>query len=169
MKVLYFCLLSLIFSSCLESNEGLKNSVNNIEIHYNDDSTRVLSFGSVNKNKKDGEWYFFDQSGKVQKIQTFKNGVLNGPVTEFLCCQKFSTYTYKNGKLEGEVIYYSSDGNISSKGYFIAGKLNGIWIDFYNNELLSVSIFNNDIKEVIYENIKLKDVIIGNEFFGCCK
>ncbi|MBD3628170.1 hypothetical protein [Cyclobacterium sp.] len=167
-------ILSLIFlfnfgcsSNESEIQEGY--DLESIVINYNKDSTKVVSFGFLNEKGQNGEWFFLDESQRIEKIQTFKNGILNGPVTEFLCCQKFSTYTYKNGKLEGEIVYYSKEGYISSKGYFKNGKLNGVWADFYEGVLLSVSEYSEDKKIDLYQNPLSKKVVIGDEFFGCCE
>ena len=164
-------MLFIFLSSCSKNEKVIQYdvSLDDLVINYNKDSTKVVSFGFVNERGQNGEWVFLDNSEKIEKIQTFKNGILDGPVTEFLCCQKFSTYTYKNGLLEGEIVYYSSKGYISSKGYFKNGKLDGMWVDFYDGVLLSVSKYSEDKKEELYQNSQLQDVIIGDEFFGCCE
>ncbi|MCH7403880.1 toxin-antitoxin system YwqK family antitoxin [Belliella kenyensis] len=163
-------MLYIFLNSCSGNEEvsQYESNLGDLVIHYNGDSTKVVSFGFVNEKGQNGEWFFLDDSQKIEKIQTFKNGILDGPVTEFLCCQKFSTYTYENGLLEGEITYYSSKGYISSKGYFKNGKLDGVWVDFYDGILLSVSKYSQDEKEELYQNDQLQDVIIGDEFFGCC-
>jgi antitoxin component YwqK of YwqJK toxin-antitoxin module len=171
LKFFLFGLLIWILGGC-SSNENPSLNEDNIErliINYNEDSTKVVSFGFVNEEGQNGEWLYFDISGKISKMQNFKNGVLDGPVTEFRCCQKFSTYTYENGSLEGEIIYYSSEGYISSKGYFKHGKLNGAWVDFYRGELFSIYMHNDDYIEEVYQNNRLQGVVIGDEFFGCCQ
>lgn len=65
-------------------------------------------------------------------------------------------------------MYYSSEGYISSKGSFVNGKLNGVWIDFIEGEILSISKYEDDKQTVVFENPRHKYAIIGKEFFGCC-
>jgi antitoxin component YwqK of YwqJK toxin-antitoxin module len=173
MKTLAFLSVGVLFilCGCSKNEKSFSGDykLENLVVNYNEDSTQVISYGLIDKKGEQGEWTFFDTSGKIEKIETYKDGVLNGRVVLFLCCQKFSTYEYEDGILEGEIIYYSSEGDISSKGYFKNGKLNGIWADFIDGEILSIQLYNNDQSIFEYLNEKNKDAIIGNEFFGCCE
>lgn len=166
---LSFIIILLICSYCKNITEDSeKNNLNEVKVNYNLDSTNIVSIGYLSSFGKEGEWMYFDRSGRLEKIQNFNSGVLNGPVTEFLCCKKFSEYTYKDGVLDGEIIYYSSDGLISSKGGFKHGEMVGLWTEFLKGKVISVTYFAGGNEISIFKVENYNETVSGNEFFGCC-
>lgn len=170
--ILIFSGLIFIASTIACSRDGKfvsrESSGGEVMYYFNEDAASIASVGLMNENGKQGEWVIFDSGGKISKTETYLNGVLDGPVVEFLCCKKFSTYTFDNGVLEGEIIYYSSEGYVSSRGNFKNGKLNGVWIDFIDGEILSISKHEDDKQTTVFENPRHKNAIVGKEVFGCC-
>ena len=57
-------------------------------INYNEDSTKIISFGFMNKKGQTGEWFFLDDSQKVEKIQNFTNGILDAKWMSIAIVQK---------------------------------------------------------------------------------
>jgi antitoxin component YwqK of YwqJK toxin-antitoxin module len=169
LSLLLVAFLAVFWLACSSNDNIFKHDfTEELELSYSSDSSTVTSCGFTSLKGKQGEWMYFDSNGILTKIEHYENGVLDGQVVEFLCCQKFSTYAYKNGSLEGQITYYSSEGYISSKGNFRNGKLHGIWIDFIEGEILSISNYVEGMETVVYENPKHKNAKIGKEFFGCC-
>jgi hypothetical protein len=93
LSILSAAVLFILFG-CSKNEKSFSGDykLENIVVNYNEDSTQVISYGLFYKRGEQGEWTYFDTSGKIEKIETYKDGVLNGQVVLFLCCQKFSTY-----------------------------------------------------------------------------
>ncbi len=85
------------------------------EIRYYPNS-QIQSKGRYNEyNKKTGEWIYYFENGKKQRIENFYNGVKKGKYIEF----------YKNGK---KMI----------QGYFNAGLPDGQWF-IWNEKGIKIS------------------------------
>jgi antitoxin component YwqK of YwqJK toxin-antitoxin module len=166
---LNFIIILLIFSFCKNNSGNTRGyTLNELQVNYDSDSTNIISIGYLSEFGEDGEWLYFDKSGRLEKIQNFNKGVLNGPVTEFLCCKKFSEYTYKDGVLDGEIVYYSSDGSITTKGNFKDGEMAGLWTEFLKGKLISITCFIDGNEISIFKSENYNETVSGNEFFGCC-
>ncbi|NRR91373.1 hypothetical protein HSX10_07335 [Winogradskyella undariae] len=111
-------LVLLIFFSCTaQENDLIVNKNGDEAIVGNEDE----------KGNKTGSWVFYNSSKKVKKILNYKDGFLEGYSYLFFDNGNVDKrMIFKNGRLNGEVKFYSKEG-----------------------ELLAVYIYHNDIiKEV---------------------
>lgn len=101
----------------------------------------LMAFGIYMNQKKDSVWTQFGPSGRLSLKETYKNGVLNGKATVYYVpedpndkSQKVAkTSTYKDGKLEGEVIEYFDYGTVKSKCTYLNGEKHGLCISNHAN------------------------------------
>lgn len=87
-----------------------------------------LTEGFYLNDEKHGTWYLNDfYDGKrinLQKVETFKNGILHGKCMNYLrdydkgCTFLYNEIDYINGEKHGKEIYYSSFNKFTGKGYF---------------------------------------------------
>ena len=89
-----------------------------------------------NEGKADGEWYTCYDNGNLKMVQTFKNGVLNGPY------KTYNTNGARNEEghfvddmLEGKAQVYYKNNVLSFQGNFRNKKLEGTKLNFYDNSV----------------------------------
>ena len=102
---------------------------------YSYENGKITGKGRFHANgeKLIGNWEFYYGQGNIRSIGSYDdNGARNGKWQYFFYDNKLRTIeNYKNGELEGEVIYYSDNGNLSSKMYFVKGLQEGESNTFY--------------------------------------
>ncbi|MFV5695737.1 toxin-antitoxin system YwqK family antitoxin [Flavobacterium sp. LB3P122] len=120
---------------------------------FYDQAKNKVSEGKVVNKLFEGQWKYYHQASKiVMTIENYKNGNLEGLRTVFYPSGKiaeeityknnlkngsYKKYTekgivleesiFKNNEYNGLAIFKDTDGNIVSKGQFVAGKKSGIW------------------------------------------
>lgn len=130
-----------------------KNRHGNFVYYY--ENGQKTSEGIIENDKNTGDWHYWYENGKTKSFGSIDDGLLNGKWEYFFDDgQKKSEgyfeygkrvgdwFFYKDGVLATKEIYedgkivqaegYFPNGNISFKGGYVNGKLNGIWI--YWNE-----------------------------------
>ena len=126
------------------------------QCYYYDEATGGLleKFFYGAGGKLDGEFIlYYPQTGKVQTLETFRNGVQEGPSMSYYPdgTLKYSImfvdghedgevrsyypdgspmekFSYNNGKLDGAYEQYFQDGDIMAKGEFKDGQKTGNWV-----------------------------------------
>ncbi|MBA2612989.1 MAG: hypothetical protein H0U95_13535 [Bacteroidetes bacterium] len=108
----------LFFVSTFFSNQYFTQDVNTIDTTYYSNTIQE----EVNSNTK-----------KIQSINYKLNGVLTKQNVFFQDGKtKYSEANYVNGLLNGKIIYFCKNGNISSIYNYINGKKEGVQLSFYD-------------------------------------
>lgn len=109
--------------------EGIKHGVWNIRYPSGEKRATV----KYSYDSPDGEWKTFFKNGKLKSLETYRDGVLSGPVIyydgEGNILKKAN---YINGLLDGELVFYSGKNKIDTVANFKNGKLYGN-IELYSN------------------------------------
>ena len=85
-------------------------------------SGAIKSTYTMVKWKKDGEERFYYETGELNKIKIWKNGILQGNlITYYKTGEKYIISNYKNNKLDGDYIVYKKDGSIIEKYFYKDG------------------------------------------------
>jgi len=64
---------------------------------------------------KNGKWIFLSKDTNYLTIESYRNGTIDGPFSDYYKGHIISTGYYKNGKKDGEWLYYYSDTHILFK------------------------------------------------------
>jgi len=121
-----------------------------------------VSEGAVDKNKENqGRWtYYHKNSKQPMSIENYVNGKLNGKVIVFFSDGKIASEThYKNGIKEGISKLYSEKGIILEEIPYKNNKFDG-WVTYRNTkgQLIAQGMYEKGLKKGIwkfYENGKL--------------
>ncbi|MCU0319313.1 MAG: hypothetical protein MUE88_04470 [Flavobacteriales bacterium] len=133
----------------------------------------VMARGKYIGQAKDSVWNYYDEGGKLRKVERYEagmlhgeqlvyypngklaereqrvNGVLNGPSTSwFDNGQVKIESTYVNGEPEGTMTFYFPSGSKEIEGKLVNGSRDGVW--FYFNEDGSLQL------QMLYEKGDLK-------------
>ena len=125
---------------------------------------KLSATGQYIRQKKEGEWIFYDDQGNIRsksnfvndlqhgvtntfyesgrefKREEFVNGELNGPFVEwYQDGQIRAKGTYKNGQLNGSVQQFYEDGVKSLDGNYVDGLMNGIWMLFLSDGRIEIT------------------------------
>jgi antitoxin component YwqK of YwqJK toxin-antitoxin module len=105
------------------------------KIEEKDDDGNLELTGYLNeKYKQEGEWTFYYPSGKVEHIETYSNGVLNGTFKALF--ENGNTKrkgAYKNGQQVGYWREYHPNGQLKILAQFSNGEKSGVW-KYYDEE-----------------------------------
>jgi|GEM_PF-5281424 len=144
--------LALILPSCHNPNSQGPNNLKGYTLsplgndfqyaEKRDTNGNLLSTGFLYQGKKTGTWTEYS-NGRVRKVESYINGLLNGP--------KFSRplyeLHYKDDKLHGKATYYfSNNGKVQKVLHYKMGKLHGD-VDYYNDK-------GQHIMHYVYKNGK---------------
>ncbi|MCF6367032.1 MAG: hypothetical protein L3J35_12625 [Bacteroidales bacterium] len=97
---------------------------------YSDDG-KIIGEGIVDKkDKKQGEWKFLYDNGKIRSSGKFVNGKKEGKWLFYFPSGKTEQKgVYKNGKYSGIWIWYYENGNLRRTGKFKKGKEEGFFYE----------------------------------------
>ena len=88
-----------------------------------------------------GEVRFFYETGEVKQLQTFKNGILNGPRKVWhINGQLMQEGEFDNGKIIGYRRAWYDNGQLRAEGAYKNGKLEGIRKGWWKNGQLKQEI-----------------------------
>ena len=105
------------------------------------ESGNLMSFGIYKNQKKDSVWTKFGPSKRISSRETYKNDILNGKSIVYYVPEDITDKsvkiaresTYKDGKLEGEVIEYFDFGTIKAKSHYLNGLRHGQFLTNHAN------------------------------------
>ena len=81
-----------------------------------------------------GELLFYYETGEIQQLQTFKDGILNGPRKGWhINGQLRQEGTFENGKIIGTRRVWYDNGKLRDEGSYKNGKLDGIRKGWWDN------------------------------------
>jgi antitoxin component YwqK of YwqJK toxin-antitoxin module len=93
-------------------SEGLKHLGFQIKEFYKSKELKHIYF-EIEKIGKVKDETFFYRNGKINKIKTWKNGILEGQtITFYPTGEKYIESNYSNGKLNGPYTVFSKSGSV---------------------------------------------------------
>ena len=106
-------------------------------------------------NKKQGlEIKWFNEPDCVEQETYYKDGVIDGPVVYYSKrCKRDFMETFKNGVKEGPEITYYANGHIKSEGTYKKGNLNGYYKVFDRNGKFAFESRSTDAETNLQPNI----------------
>jgi len=172
--------LALILPSCHNPNSQGPNNLKGYTLsplgndfqyaEKRDTNGNLLSTGFLYQGKKTGTWTEYS-NGRVRKVESYINGLLNGPVlhindrndltkvehyrngklhglvAEYKFSRPLYELHYKDDKLHGKATYYfSNNGKVQKVLHYKMGKLHGD-VDYYNDK-------GQHIMHYVYKNGK---------------
>ena len=113
---------------------------------------QVEGEGMYYKQEKTGFWKFYDNTGAISAVESFKNGVKNGPSkTYFLNGQVSRETMYLNGFETGYRVDYYEDGTKRFEGRVIDGVFEGEITFYYSNGKPKMSgVYSNAVRDGIW-------------------
>lgn len=128
--------------------------------------------GGFKLGAMNGLWTEWDLNGIIKKQLNWKNGELKEVKYFSRGNRKDSTFSYRFNKKHGKFKTYDEGGQLSSKGKFKNGKLNGSYWEYENGKPLK-SIYKDGIKlnslKSIESKIEEKEKFILKEHFRFLK
>jgi len=103
----------------------------------------------------DLKYVSYYESGKIAWEATYKDKKLDGTMALYYddSGQIHFKINWKNGEKHSVFVIYYKNGNIKREGFYVKGKKNGIWNEYFENGGLSVSYkYKNDelVKKRVY-------------------
>ena len=110
-----------------------------------DKNNQVVEFGYYKNGKKNGV-YEYRINGVIKSQVHFKDGKLDGRVTEFLENGGEEAQFYKNGQKDSLFVKWNKNNQVVATGYYKNGKKNGEFTTYDTiGNILENIIFTNDI------------------------
>jgi len=140
--------LSILFltvaAGCL-SAQDLKKKRGNVKLR--DSEGHVYAKGKARNYKKHGVWKTFNPEGKVVEIQTWVNGVKQGPYVLYYASGTVQdSGAYQNDLKQGQWVTRNSNGSLAFLREYDAGKLNGKVCAYYSDgKPRELSYFKKDV------------------------
>ena len=119
-------------ASCIK--EFTANS-NVAQVKYYSTYGLLLEEGQMNGKKRIGKWIAYDRKTKVKVTEeNYIDGKLNGEIKSFYTDGKLlKVESYKTGKKSGKVVMYAPNGKVVNQSSFIDGKKNGTFVKYDKN------------------------------------
>jgi antitoxin component YwqK of YwqJK toxin-antitoxin module/thioredoxin-like negative regulator of GroEL len=104
------------------------------ESSYHQTGAKEVTINFANQHVKDGEYTFYYDNGKMDKVVNFKNGTYNGKYKKYYENGTLNEESVmENGKVEGKEMIYFEDGKLHKEISYHGGKLDGPYTFYYNN------------------------------------
>lgn len=104
------------------------------EPYYQIKNGDTLAIGEYYCEQKTGKWTFFYPSGKLQEINYYENGLLEG---EYKVWNEnggvIETGSFTKGQRNGELSFFYEDGTLKKREHYSEGKLHGLTEKWYPN------------------------------------
>jgi len=141
------------------------------------DNGILIAEGKYVNDKKVGEWKFYNSEGKLIEKGSFVNGRPDGVWYSFYPSGKIQRIEhYDSGVLNGEFIEFNEDSSIMAHGSYVDGLEDGRWfyslgdvyyeISYANGELNgSFKIYDRDSHQLIVLNNYSHGVLNGKQYY----
>jgi len=96
------------------------------------DNGQIKWRGNYKNGYREGEWTLYDFSGELREKGKFEQGKKEGVWKNYSGEKVIHEDEYKNGDQETRIEYFEN-GNIRSKASYKSGKLNGPYIEYFEN------------------------------------
>lgn len=125
-------------------------------VYYNDNTGQQIKEERYKRGMKHGTWKVYYFSGGVYSIANYRNDTLHGVWKEYLeDGMPRLTAQYSFGQLTGNYFQFNSQGDTITAGKYVAGKRDGVWRHYEENNTISRKEFIRMgwvYKEEIYKN-----------------
>jgi antitoxin component YwqK of YwqJK toxin-antitoxin module len=106
--------------------------------------------GLMKNGFEHGKWEYFDKTGKLTQVFSYKKGTLEGDVIYYYDNGKIENKgTFKNGLREGIYKEWSSSGALLLEGTYNKNKRDSLWVTYYENGKKKSEIFYKNGKEFL--------------------
>lgn len=140
-----------------------------LQVAYNEDSTFVTSIGYTNNDGKQGEWYFFDQEGRLEIIENYQNNIVHGKVEVYKCCKKFQEFEAINGQFVGRVSHFSPDGDIINISYYVSSQV-GFSFNLNKFKVFQIDQFDENRNfNLVFSDTSINEIDEFPSSNGCCE
>lgn len=152
-RLLPFLLLAMILNISLTSAQNSMNVTDAKGLkqgHWEkkDATGRLLYKGSFKDNIPDGEFTYYDSTGKVKAVTKFTEQGSKAYAILYEKGKKISEGLYINEKKHGNWKYYKNDTVVIAEELYKNGVPDGTWKTYYDNgTLLEEVIYINGVKE----------------------
>ena len=128
------------------------------KVIYMTSAGNIISEGLMDGKKHIGKWIYYHKNSKIKMIEEYynKEGLLEGVKSIFYNNgNKAERAIYKNGKLNGESIWYSIDNNITRISNYKDGELHGktTYYDKFKHKT-DEGVYNNGKKSGVWTYYK---------------
>ncbi len=111
---------------------------------YFDQNNRIKDHMSYYDGKLNGYWLKFNNLGRVEQMEQYRNGVLHGELIKYYSGTPFEFENYKNGEPHGVFKKYYPNQHMQQYAEFENGKLNGFWRSYNDEGKLTVEFVYKD-------------------------
>lgn len=121
-------------------------------IYFYDSLGTVAWEMNYSMGEKNGTQVYYSRKpkasiGDTTKLETYTNGVLNGPKITYAKGKRTKKANYVNGLLDGPFLVYGTDGQIIEELNYKQGKRNGVFKYYYDDgKLLRTENWTMDVK-----------------------
>ena len=117
-----------------ESGYGSNTECYECEKEISDKAPACPHCGAPAEGKKDGVYKTYYESGKLQRLETYKAGELDGPYKDYYeNGQLEARSTFVAGKVDGPYERYYENGQLEKKFTIVAGEPDGLFEVYYEN------------------------------------
>lgn len=116
--------------------------------------------GELKEGKKNGSWNYYSPKGVLIKMESYLDGVLNGLYISYKEDGGKFVATYENGYGEGEFFNYYPNGEIAYKGFLKKGNIDGE-VKYFSKDGEITKIENYKDNELNGKTIEYKFNMIG--------
>lgn len=119
-------------ASCIK--QFVKNS-DVVNVKYYSTYGLLLEEGQMKGKQRIGKWIAYDRKTKLKiSEENFVNGKLEGEIKSFYTNGKLlKIENYKAGKKSGTVIMYAPNGNVVNNSNFLNGRKDGTFVNYDKN------------------------------------
>jgi antitoxin component YwqK of YwqJK toxin-antitoxin module len=148
-----------------------------IEPYYQIKNGDTLAIGEQYCNEKTGKWTFYYPSGKIQEIDYYQNGYLEG---EYKVWNESGAVievgNYSQGKRNGALVMYYDNGKTKKSEFYKEDKLDGLsekWYPNGNKEFeinYTDGVLNGVFKDYFVDGkVKVEGAYLNGEYEGDLK
>jgi antitoxin component YwqK of YwqJK toxin-antitoxin module len=115
---------------------------------YFDQNNRIKDHMSYYDGKLNGYWLKFNNLGRVEQMEQYRNGVLHGELIKYYSGVPIEYENYKNGLPHGVFKKYYPNQHMQQYAEFANGKLHGFWRSYNDEGKLTVEyVYKDGLKE----------------------
>jgi antitoxin component YwqK of YwqJK toxin-antitoxin module len=156
-----FCFLlcfGLLLYSCSGKQDKTGSEEFNFAVTYYPDST-LKEIAQMRNGLLEGKAFRFTEYGAKLWEFNYENDQQEGIQYYYVNGRLTFEALYKNNKRNGWAKRYSGPcGDISEEGQYINDKMDGLWYEYHDRELLEICLYENgSLVKVIYRNSKYPD------------
>lgn len=155
--VLLFIVASLLYNCSSEQSTITAEELDFALTYYPDSAVKEIA--QRRSGLLQGKAFTFTEHGEKLMEFNYENNVQEGVQYYYVKGRLTFEASYKNGMRNGWAKRYSGPcGDISEEGQFVDDKMNGLWYEYYDRELLEIVLYKEgSMVKVVYRNSKYPD------------